>query len=222
MTTYTLTTFSDGDTLLASEMNDNFQYCLADTTSKVDALAASLESSTASLTGNNTFTGQNTFTGTTWLPANVTIAKENNDKEGGQLVFQRADNDPLSASPCIDIYNGSMRIVGQVGGVNRIYTLPISSMSSGTIIPLYANGSGYRIYSDGFRVQWGTAQMSGKSKTVSFPQAFSNTSYQVIAVGYAIDGNEDCNVNAEKNGQSSAKFHCNYNNISFGWLAVGY
>lgn len=45
MTTYTLTTFSDGDTLLASEMNDNFQYCLADTTTKVGALETSVQGS---------------------------------------------------------------------------------------------------------------------------------------------------------------------------------
>ena len=52
MSDYTLTVFADGDTLLAQPVNDNFQYCLQDTTTKVGALQTSVQSSINSINGN--------------------------------------------------------------------------------------------------------------------------------------------------------------------------
>ena len=63
------------------------------------------------LTGTETITGAKTFTGSLTIPSNTFIAKQNDDVEGGQIVFQKANNDPLYQNPVIDLYSGFIRFL---------------------------------------------------------------------------------------------------------------
>ena len=70
--------------------------------------------------GNETISGQKTFSDyvNLFLP---TLTKQNSDKEGGQIIFQRANNDTYgNMNPYIDLYDGKIRFVGGTSGSETI------------------------------------------------------------------------------------------------------
>ncbi len=81
------------------------------------------------LAGAETITGNKTFTGSLTIPCNTLIAKQDGNLEGGEIKFQRGDNDPLVQDPSIDLYNGNIRFL-YCNSV--IVTTPITSSNDET------------------------------------------------------------------------------------------
>lgn len=75
------------------------------------------------------------------------------------------------------------------GSTFTITTQDTVGTAGATVTKTYVNGNtGYRIWSDGFKEQWGRSLISGESRynTITFPKAFSNTNYNVQTAAYAI------------------------------------
>jgi hypothetical protein len=82
------------------------------TTANIGQIAAKADdNAVVHKTGDETITGTKTFTSGLTIPSNTLIAKQDNNLEGGEIKFQRGDNDPLAQNPSIDLYNGDIRFL---------------------------------------------------------------------------------------------------------------
>lgn len=62
--------------------------------------------------GTNSFSGQNTFTGNSYI-SSLTLLKQDNNVEGGEILFEGANNEPNYGKLCfIDRNSGHLRIGG--------------------------------------------------------------------------------------------------------------
>jgi hypothetical protein len=122
------------------------------TKSQLDNVNSTLTASTVNLTSAQTISGAKTFTGSIKLPVETVLTKQDNNLEGGQIVFQRANNDPSYQDPTIDLYNGDIRFL-YCNAVEVPASAALHTAVSTTGIS--KAGNGYVKFGNGIIIQWG-------------------------------------------------------------------
>jgi hypothetical protein len=186
------------------------------TKSQLDNVNSTLTASTVNLTSAQTISGAKTFTGSITLPAGTVLTKQDNNLEGGELVFQRANNDPLAQDARIDLYGGMMRFL-HCNAVQVPASAALTTAVSTTGISKAENG--YVKFGNGLIIQWGTLS---SSKTITFSSPFTN------ANSYALVFNNNSTTDGYGRGdkiESKSSTSATVNNLCENpiyWLAIGY
>ena len=113
------------------------------------------------------------------------------------------------------------------GNIDTIYSFGNNTSQANpqaTIIKTYINGnSGYRIWSDGYCVQWGNIHSNrGYDATqVYFLKTFANTNYQVYGTNLSDRGNWEFTVTTKNTSDFYFKFYVE-NPSDYMWEAKGY
>lgn len=110
-------------------------------------------------------------------------------------------------------------------GLNALASVCVESYVNGT--------SGYRVYSDGYCVQWGigttnnTSAISTYKHTITFLKQFANTNYNFQATGYSADDSyfsEDGAFESGVNSRTASTITVTHESqvTQWNWQASGY
>ena len=193
------------------------------------------------LTGAQTISGTKTFTGGVTMSSSTLLAKQDSNLEGGQINFERADNDPLSTNPTIDLLNGAFRIFGadSNGVVHIPLTIDIENNVVGVVdsdvegsavstVAKSKSSNGYFKLGNGLLIQWGRyTTVSGTDEhTISFSTPFSSATSYTIVKNYQSNHSTDALdkevsfYNMTATGATTYSPTGDTSQIS--WLAIGY
>lgn len=174
-------------------------------------------SDVVTLTGAQTISGAKTFTGVTMLPAGTTISKQDNDLEGGEIKFQRANNDPLLQDPSLDLYNGVMRFL-----YCNAVQVPATDFNNCAVntVSKSKSANGFFKLGNGLIIQW--SWHSGSGSTLTFPTPFTSTNYSVTA-NYRKQSSSGSGI-GHVNFYPTSTTSCYFNSQGgdFQWIAIGY
>lgn len=160
----------------------------SDTTSTSSAQIATtgwvntLGNNVVHLSGSETISGTKTFNGAVYLPNGTIIQKQDNNVEGGEIKFQRANNDPLSQNAALDLYNGVMRFL-YCNGVQ----VPATDANNCAVntVNKSKNATGYFQLGNGLILNWGHALMNNNTTTtMNFAKAFTSEMSYGMTQGY--------------------------------------
>jgi hypothetical protein len=103
----------------------------------------------------------------------------------------------------------------------------ISDLKGKTLVETYSNGSsGYRLYADGFCVQWGELGWTSGSwavNTKTFLKPYLNTSYIVLAMGNWSDpASSSCLITAKATTSFNVQYAINNATQLGAWISLGY
>ena len=103
----------------------------------------------------------------------------------------------------------------------------ISDLKGKTLVETYSSGSsGYRLYADGFCVQWGELGWTSGSwaiNTKTFLKPYLNTSYIVLAMGNWSDpASSSCLITAKATTSFNVQYAINNTTQLGAWVSLGY
>lgn len=130
------------------------------------------------------------------------------------------------ATPKLYFYLGETVQNANLISVGNVFNT-ISDLKGKTLVETYSNGSsGYRLYADGFCVQWGELGWTSGSwavNTKTFLKPYLNTSYVVLAMGNWSDpASSSCLITAKATTSFNVQYAINNTTQLGAWISLGY
>lgn len=197
-----------------------------DLTNKPDLTAYALDANVVHKTGDETIADTKTFTSSINVPQSdswfdiIKMAGSNRPYITG---YSNASKTCLALCTVRNNYYDNIELHNNGDGTG--YTICPASDVNGSIVTTVSKSkasNGYFKLGNGLIIQWGTVTGSGNSRSVTYPTAFSNTNYKLIAM-FNNSSQPGRTIAYDTTTTTGCVFHLDVSTgMTISWIAIGY